>query len=307
MSEQIFGGLWTVQKLDAIEEYIKAYTTALKHQKFKLCYIDAFAGSGTFKLDENDEDVQIGSALRAMNYPFDKYLFFEQSKTKCNELREQIASLHPNNIHKVAIIQADCNNEILQINKPDWIKANVTSAIGNWIDDSWRGVIFLDPFGMELSWECLIEIRDTKALDLWYLFPLGGVTRHLTKDGQIPEDFKKKIIHVLGNDDLTKTMYTKNPQTNFLDILGDNKDTNLVKGSTSQLAQSIIKRFKEVFAGGVSDTPAIIRRLDKNIPMFLLCFACSNPTKKAQELALRIAEPSLKKFRDEKNVSKNKN
>jgi hypothetical protein len=35
-----------------------------------------------------------------------------------------------------------------------------------------RGVIFLDPFGASLEWETLKFIAATKALDVWYLFPL---------------------------------------------------------------------------------------------------------------------------------------
>ena len=41
-----FGGDWTTEKLRILGEYLKAFTTALKKQKFKTGYIDAFAGSG---------------------------------------------------------------------------------------------------------------------------------------------------------------------------------------------------------------------------------------------------------------------
>ena len=38
-----FGGAWTDQKLDILERYLAAYTTALQHANFKKGYIDAFA------------------------------------------------------------------------------------------------------------------------------------------------------------------------------------------------------------------------------------------------------------------------
>lgn len=41
-----FGGAWTDQKLDILEGYLAAYTTALQNAKFTKGYIDAFAGSG---------------------------------------------------------------------------------------------------------------------------------------------------------------------------------------------------------------------------------------------------------------------
>jgi three-Cys-motif partner protein len=41
-----FGGDWTTEKLTILGGYLSAYTTALKKQKFKTGYIDAFAGTG---------------------------------------------------------------------------------------------------------------------------------------------------------------------------------------------------------------------------------------------------------------------
>ena len=41
-----YGGPWTIEKLNILEKYLDAYTTALKKTPFKLMYIDAFAGTG---------------------------------------------------------------------------------------------------------------------------------------------------------------------------------------------------------------------------------------------------------------------
>ncbi|WP_157998421.1 hypothetical protein [Desulfosporosinus sp. OT] len=43
---QAFGGPWTLLKLDILEKYLSFFVQAMKNQNFKLCYIDAFAGSG---------------------------------------------------------------------------------------------------------------------------------------------------------------------------------------------------------------------------------------------------------------------
>ena len=66
--EQKFGGIWTKQKLNAVENYLSFFTTALKEKSFKLCYIDAFSGSGNITLKDGQEID--GSALRALKYPF---------------------------------------------------------------------------------------------------------------------------------------------------------------------------------------------------------------------------------------------
>jgi len=39
-------GPWARQKLDVLENYLSAYTTALSKQRFRLVFIDAFAGAG---------------------------------------------------------------------------------------------------------------------------------------------------------------------------------------------------------------------------------------------------------------------
>ena len=41
-----FGGAWTDEKLQVLEGYLSAYTTALKNTSFRKGYIDAFAGTG---------------------------------------------------------------------------------------------------------------------------------------------------------------------------------------------------------------------------------------------------------------------
>ena len=102
---QKFGSGWTVLKLDAVEEYLSAYTTALK-DKFKLCYIDAFAGSGSVVIKDGRE-IQ-GSAVRALKYPFDKIHFFETDAGLLDKLK---ATIGPNLEHRdVEFHDADCNS-----------------------------------------------------------------------------------------------------------------------------------------------------------------------------------------------------
>lgn len=50
MAGTSFGGPWTLQKLNILDRYLDAYTTALKNQPFNLIYVDAFAGEGSFSL-----------------------------------------------------------------------------------------------------------------------------------------------------------------------------------------------------------------------------------------------------------------
>jgi len=88
------------------------------------------------------------------------------------------------------VIREDCNNSLMKINKKKWYK------------DNWRGVIFLDPYNMGLSWECLEEISKTQIFDVWYLFPFMALNRNLYKDiSKIPQTNKDKITYILGTDE----------------------------------------------------------------------------------------------------------
>src|SRR4051812_17470806 len=50
-------GPWARDKLGRLSDYLQAFTTALKNQRFRRVYIDAFAGAGTAYLrDESDDE-----------------------------------------------------------------------------------------------------------------------------------------------------------------------------------------------------------------------------------------------------------
>ena len=94
---QEFGSGWTEAKLGAVENYLASYTTALGPRNFKLCYIDAFAGSGSIKIKGGDEID--GSAIRALKYTFDKFYFFEKEQIIIEALKRKSRSL-PGERHK---------------------------------------------------------------------------------------------------------------------------------------------------------------------------------------------------------------
>src|SRR5688572_17851491 len=43
---QLFGGDWTERKIDALNQYLRAYARALSNTRFNRVYIDAYAGTG---------------------------------------------------------------------------------------------------------------------------------------------------------------------------------------------------------------------------------------------------------------------
>ncbi len=66
---QAFGGAWTLIKLEILEEYLTFYFKVMDRARFKLCYIDALAGSGNVNVKGIGKIT--GSAVRALVYLFD--------------------------------------------------------------------------------------------------------------------------------------------------------------------------------------------------------------------------------------------
>src|SRR5256885_14798286 len=105
---QLFGGDWTERKLDAVDQYLRAYAKALSKTKFNRIYIDAFAGTGYREQRSSsggglpsifDEDLKEltasepqrfldGSARIALRVepPFHRFIFIEHDDAKVREL-----------------------------------------------------------------------------------------------------------------------------------------------------------------------------------------------------------------------------
>ncbi len=140
-----FGGAWTKEKLDILQRYLNAYTTALKKQPFQLWYIDAFAGTGDVQLrasEEGTEDFLAGSARRALEVrdrPFDRLVFVEKNQSRCDQL-EQLGAEYPQ--RGVQVENAEANSYLKGLRPVH----NV------------RGVLFLDPFATEVAMTTLAHV-----------------------------------------------------------------------------------------------------------------------------------------------------
>ena len=70
--------------------------------------------------------------------------------------------------------------------------------------------MFLDPYGMSVSWETLKLIRSTRAIDVWYLVSLAGLFRQATKDWNAIDEVKRAAItRMLGTDEWETAWYER--------------------------------------------------------------------------------------------------
>lgn len=281
-----FGGSWTQQKLDVVQRYLDRYTSALKGQAFRRIYIDAFAGTGARRPKRLETQLQLdlpeldaitkGSARLALEIepPFDEYVLIEKSAQRASELSSLVRE-YPN--RRTRIVNQDANEAIAQV-----------CASTGW--RTTRAVAFLDPYGLQVSWEALTSISRTCAIDVWLLVPTGiGLRRLLKRDGNIPQDWQDVLDRFLGTPDWRSEFY-KTEEVN--DLFGDAVAANVRDARTEKLEEFVLDRLRSIFPvvmeRGVSLTNS------KNQAMYLLCFASANPSPKVKTLALRLASWAAK-------------
>ncbi|AMV31700.1 hypothetical protein VN12_06235 [Pirellula sp. SH-Sr6A] len=295
MSEHIFGGEWTVEKLERVRKYLTAYTTIMRTnvraRYFTTYFVDAFAGTGD-RLDSNiagisetplldvesDPDfveLQKGSSRIALEVEpgFDRYLFIEHSKKRIAEL-EKLKALYPGRASNVLIEHGDANTVLT-----NWCRQT------NW--QSHRAVVFLDPYGMQVNWSTIEAIAATKAIDLWILFPIGqAVNRLLVNRKPPPENWANALTRTFGEDAWRHRFYKKSVQPS---LFGD-EELETKTADFADIEAYFLERLSSVFES-VAKNPLLLFN-SRGTPIYLLCFAVGN--EKGAPTAVRMAQDILR-------------
>ena len=285
-AKQRFGGDWTHEKLERVRKYLSAYSTIMSRQPFRFAYIDAFAGTGyrTIKKEGEQEELPFpdldsfldGSARIALRVEprFTRYIFIEQNESRFAEL-QKLKEEFPHLQNDIILMNADANSYLQDLCLNYSWKTN-------------RAVLFLDPFGLQVDWDTIIAIANTKAIDLWYLFPLGvAVNRMLTKNGQIRAVWRDRLNKLFGDDGWYDVFYRAVKTTS---LFGEEEAIQKI-GDFGLIEQYFVERLKTVFAG-VAENPLPLLNSHNN-PLYLLCFASGNP--KGAKTAIKIAQDILRR------------
>ncbi len=179
-----FGGPWTEIKLDAVMYFIGCYTKALTPVGFDLWYVDAFAGSGDRRVVRECggifsgeplhtvTETLSGSARRALTIePSFNHFVFNEPDPERNRALQCLRREH--SLRDIRVFDGDANAVLRDVfGAPRWrIRAHQKA----------RAVVFLDPYALQVDWATLEMLAKTKAVDVWYLFPLRDVTRQLAR------------------------------------------------------------------------------------------------------------------------------
>ena len=256
-----------------------AYTTALKNRNFRLIYVDAFAGEGYYepKSASFDEDYSEfrelvkGSAAIALdvdNKPFDELVFIESDPDRILSLEQMVAE-HPE--REIKIIHGDANVEL------PMFCGNMKSYD--------RAVVFLDPFGTEVSWDTVAAIAQTRKIDCWILFPLNRVIRDMPVAGEPTIERAEELDRVFGGRSYWQRSYRPPLQLTMLD-----EEPALERPRGTESIVNLYRERLESAFHSVAPTRGTLRN-SRNGPLFELFFAASNPS--GAPIAVRIADHIL--------------
>jgi len=270
----MFGGPWTQHKLEVLSKYLRAYLKIfhknVKAKFFRTTYVDAFAGTGVIPRPplgliaeffpaaiDAEEEFRKGSVRRALELdpPFDRYVFIEKDPKKCEELqhlKEQFSD------RDVKVINEDANEALLK-----WCVGMNTRHE--------RAVVFLDPFGASVEWRVIEAIANTKAVDLWILFPYGAINRMLVSDRKPEKAWADRLTRVFGTEKWGEEFYST---TLFQSILDPNELVERVDKVADQqkITEFLRERLRSRFVA-VSE-PGFLRN-SKGL-LFVLLFAAGN-------------------------------
>lgn len=274
MKEHKFGGVWTELKLNTISKYLSFYTKALNNVKerygWDLIYIDAFAGTGECTVKELHAPIDGSAKIALQTIPcFDKYIFIEENEEYADAL-DKLCTEHSDK--ETHIYNDDANNRISEIcNSINWKKN--------------RAVMFLDPYGMEVKWPALESIARTKAIDVWYFFPLSGLYRQAARRYEALDKGKEKAIdELLGTREWRAAFYEKPAQGDLFNVDPSAERTMAWDDLIRYVRE---ERLKSIFAE--VSKPLILPRT--GVPRFALFFAVSNPG--AVGLSMKVANHIL--------------
>lgn len=266
-----FGGRHTELKLDILQKYAAAYLTVLKNQKFRRLYIDAFAGTGERASGGSKGSGALtrpGSVRRIleMDQSFNEYYFIDIKEKFVDELERLCREEFP--AKAVKCILGDANEKVVEIcGQLDWKGS--------------RGLIFIDPFGMQAKWSTLVAIAQTEAIDMLLLFPISGLNRQAALDWSRVDEHKIRAINeLLGTEDWQNSFYEETEPDLF-------SQTELRRQTTIKgLEEYVWTRLNGQFPWVSKATPIFV---DNTGPqLFSLFFAVSNPSQKAINLARKI-------------------
>ena len=188
---------WSKDKLELLAKYLHAYTTLMRPQRWlKGCaFVDSFAGAGQFHDPDTLEYVD-GSPLVALGCdpPFDEYWFIDLSATKIRALQSHVTAA---GAPQVAFRQGDANDILVR---------EIVPRIR--YETFRRGFVFLDPYGLQVRWNTVQALAQTRALDVFVNFPIMGINRLIPRESLPDSQALGRLQSIFQDTAWIESLYT---------------------------------------------------------------------------------------------------
>ncbi|MGG5821931.1 three-Cys-motif partner protein TcmP [Falsiroseomonas sp. HW251] len=268
-------GPWAREKLDALAAYLDFYTKVLKNQGHwvkSTTFVDAFAGAGRARLrrrlsegaaesliaeldplpiDADAEEYIHGSPRVALGIanPFSRYVFIERDPAR-------VAEQEHGERYRIELRPGQCDEELDALLQGDLGRSGHLA------------VVFLDPFGMQLSWSMIERLAATKRIEVMINFTLGmGIQRVLPRSAELRPGWRETLDRFFGSPDWYGQVYEEKA-----DLLG--AKTEKRRDSGQRLLEWYRSRLKAAF-GHVS--PARLIKNTKGGHLYYLIWAGPHP------------------------------
>ncbi len=205
---------------------------------------------------------------------FDGYWFIDVSSRRVErvqELREEFPGC------VIDVHLGDCNEILCQIVVP---KLPYFSKQ--------RAFVFLDPYGLQVDWETVRELADTKTCDIFVNFSVMGVTRLLPRNQTPMPEVIEQLNKVMGSTDWITQIYREHSEIQ-LDLFGNPTETGLSRETipAEWLASLYTEQLKSLFP---HVSRPVLMRNSTNSALYALCLASHN------QAATKITNDIFKKY-----------
>lgn len=287
--QKTWGGNWTDKKLDAFSKYVASYLTIMKkHQHWKTIYFDGFAGSGVRKkecdtnnfkglfITKEEEETYKGAAERVLTLPnelhFDYYYFIDKNETSIKELKERLNDLQGINNSEIQYKVGDCNEYLGEL-----ASAMKKSPM------KYASLVLLDPFGMQINWESITGLADTRT-DIWILVPTGViVNRLLDKNCKLKHSVKLQSFFGLSENEIRDFFYKKKMRKT---LFGEQEFVEKISQPIEKISELYISQLKTIWPHVTEEPLRLVNK--RGVPIFHFVFASNN------RVAVKIAKDIIK-------------
>jgi three-Cys-motif partner protein len=265
-------GYWSELKLEIVEKYGSAYTTAFRNSpNLKKYYIDGFSGAGVHLSKRTKEEIE-GSPPRALKVspPFDGFYFIDMDAVKTAHLKKLCEGRTDVTIHT-----GDANLYLTKQLLPtiQYKKFN-------------RALCLLDPYGLHLDWEVLLQAGRSQAIDMFLNFPVMDMNRNAfwRNPEQVPRDGLGRMTRFWGDESWKQVAYAESPQHNLF------SGPDLIKQGNDAIVAAFRERLRKVAGFSFVPAPLPMRNSNKAV-VYYLFFASQKP------VAEKIIDDIFKRYK----------